>query len=921
MSLDSGTRLGPYEIRDRLGAGGMGEIYRARDSRLDRLVAVKVLPAESTSTQALERFEREAKAIAALHHPGICSIYDVGQAPVPYLVMELLDGETLHHRLGRGPMDVPPLVETGLALADALAAAHARGIVHRDLKPANIFLTTHGPKILDFGLARVSETVPTADESGTAIPTAEAPGPLTDKGATVGTVAYMSPEQLGGQELDARTDLFSLGLVLYEAATGRRAFAGTTSAVTTAAIPHDQPKPPRELRPELPPRLEQAILTLLEKDRDVRTQSASELRAELTRLKRELSGTRTSGTGSQVTAPGSDPSVGATPSGGAVTAPPPSSSDAQLIAGVIRRHRGVVAGTAALLLLLVLASIYLARRPSSSGLPVGGSPALSIADLTVEELTTSGTAISPAISPDGHYVAYVEQAGDRSSLRVRQIQTGSNVEILAAEPGVQLDHPTVTPDGTFVDYLRRAPPQPLELWQIPFLGGPARQLLSGVSSGIGFSHDGSHMAFVRDGSPGQTEVVVTAPDGSGPRVLATRRLPARFWTAVGPTGIVTSGPAWSPNGTTLAVIGGTEPARGQVVFLDTRQSSERAVDFGPSLAGVALAWLDDGTLLLSGLERASAPLQLWLMSYPRGEVRRLTNDLSQHVGVSLTADGNELVSMRAEAWLSIWTSDAAGTRWTETVSRTPAKGPIGFGVRWLGDDLVFPSLASGRWTLERWRASARSTETVGPAGGLPQVSRDGSMLVYWDYDASRMWKLDADGRNRVPLDGAQHDHITPDGRHFTFVETKAGAPATVRIRPIEGKGDARDITADRVRPGGALVSPDGRWIAYTALDDRNQPAVAVCELAACTSKRTFPPLAPQWTPDSLGLAYVDPRTFSDIWVQPLDGGAPRRIAHFAPDGSQIVDFAWSSDGQRLAVGRYATTDNIVLFRGLKRRAP
>jgi serine/threonine protein kinase len=197
MALDSGTRLGPYEIRGPLAAGGMGEVYRAHDSRLDRLVAVKVLPAEAPSSQALERFEREARAIAALNHPGICSIYDVGTTPVPYLVMELLDGETFHHRLERGAMDLPALVETGLALADALAAAHVKGIVHRDLKPANIFLTPHGPKILDFGLARISEAMPAADESGTAIPTAE--GPLTEKGATVGTVAYMSPEQLGGQ--------------------------------------------------------------------------------------------------------------------------------------------------------------------------------------------------------------------------------------------------------------------------------------------------------------------------------------------------------------------------------------------------------------------------------------------------------------------------------------------------------------------------------------------------------------------------------------------------------------------------------------------------------------------------------------------------------------------------------------------------
>jgi serine/threonine protein kinase len=231
MALAPGTRLGPYEIIAKLGAGGMGEVYRARDSRLDRIVAVKVLPHEVTSVQALERFEREAKAIAALNHPNICTIHDVGSADhVQFLVMELLDGETLHQRLMRGPLDLASIVETGLALADALAAAHARGLIHRDLKPANIVLTARGPKILDFGLAKaVDQASAEPSPAGVGHPlhsqevTLSAHSPLTDPGVTVGTIAYMSPEQLRGDTLDARTDLFSLGLVLYEMATGHRA--------------------------------------------------------------------------------------------------------------------------------------------------------------------------------------------------------------------------------------------------------------------------------------------------------------------------------------------------------------------------------------------------------------------------------------------------------------------------------------------------------------------------------------------------------------------------------------------------------------------------------------------------------------------------------------------------------------------------
>ena len=502
MALDSGTRLGPYEILAPLGAGGMGEVYRARDTRLDRLVAVKVLSASATSAQALERFEREAKAIAALNHPGICTIYDVGTSPVPFLVMELLDGETLHQRLGRGAMDASVLVDTGLALADALSAAHAKGILHRDLKPANIVMTPRGPKILDFGLARATESAATVESGNTAFETLAAQSPLTDVGVAVGTASYMSPEQLRGEPLDARTDLFSLGLVLYEMATGRRAFPGATSAMITAAILHEDPDAPRQIRPDLPARLEQAILTLLEKDREVRTQTASELRAELTRMRRELGGANVANVERGLQTPrSSDPAnverglqtarssetaaaASASMTATAIAPAPASSSDAQLIAGVMRRHRGALIGAVALLV-VVVAGAYLATRPGAENIAGETGTRPSIADLQVEQLTTSGTAGFPAISPDGNYVAYVETGAKGESLRVRQVATASNVEILPPEPGIRLFAPAVTPDGTFVNYLKRVPSQQYELWQIPFLGGAPRQLLTGIGSGVG----------------------------------------------------------------------------------------------------------------------------------------------------------------------------------------------------------------------------------------------------------------------------------------------------------------------------------------------------------------------------------------------------------------------------------------------------
>ncbi len=878
----------------------MGVVYKAEDTRLGRTVALKFLSAGMKGREmALERFQREARLASALNHPHICTVYDVGEADGHFFIaMEFLEGQPLNDVLRAGALSEERIVALGMQVADALEAAHSKLVVHRDIKPANLFLTKRDTiKVVDFGLAKLTKQAAEVDApTQTMVPLGRGSDDagLTQVGAAVGTISYMSPEQARGEEVDARTDLFSFGVVLYLMATGELPFRGTTETMRIWALLDSAPVGPRTMNPAISVQLEEIILKCLEKDPNDRYQSARELMTDLRRLGRSMSGQSNR----------SMPLVSRVETGR-------------------RWGRGAWIAVALGVAAIGAGGVYLGSR----------SPAEAFQRVEIQHLTESGRASCAAISGDGRYVAYVEQSAGGEGIFLRQVTGSFATQVLPTED-VRYGGLEFSPDGNALYFARfpKVPGVPGAIYQMPMLGGKPQLVTQDVMSAPGFSPDGKRIAFLRkDMKLLLAHVVLANLDGTNETVLASRSM-LTDGLVVGNAGRAMA-PAWSPDGATIAVgakamhVGPLYSVSTAVLTIAVASGKTRWYQFAGHSVG-RMSWRPDSrALLLTGWNLSTRELrgQLHTIDIADGKIRPLTQDLSDytHDDLSVSANGPTLTAVVQQDFAHVWryvggdlgrgVELTSGNRSWRGLSELPDGRMVG---------------ADARFELAILSRDGRSVQPVVADKRLkwgPAACGNRLLFIVMDrLDRGVLFGTELDGSNPMELHAGRmgNPSCTPDGK-WAVLNTPSPDERPSLYKFALGGGGRVELLRRRSFP--SAVSPDGRNVAIV-LEEQGNANVRHFALVPVDGLRPgeeprivarnvgFETGFLRWTADGGSLTYLLHRQgASNLWSQPLNGGAAKQITHFTAD--TIFDFFWGKNGD-LVMARGPEHRDVVLIRSV-----